>query len=141
MKKIVIGIVIIIVVFCSLWYKYYQYKAKKSEIDTHNIEYDSLYEKEINGNNLATLINKTIDSNEKNNIKKNENGQYIDNDRNSIRIEIKFKQSPKIFPIEIIYLNQVTEFIRLYGQAMFKCSKIEYHNSTKFVKYIFFEEV
>ena len=100
-----------------------------------------MYEKEITGSSLATIINKTLDKNNKNNIKKNENGKYIENEDNSIKIDIKFKDSDKIFPIESIYSSQMSEFIRLYGQANFKCTKLEYHKSTKFIKYLYFEEI
>lgn len=141
MKKVLIGIVIIIASIGIFVILYQKYTAKKTEIEKNNLMYDNLYEKKINGNELATIINKTLDSNEKNNIKKNENGEYIENDTNSIRIEIKFKQSDKIFPIESIYSSRVSEFIRLYGQVMFKCTKIEYHKTTKFVKYLYFQEV
>ncbi len=141
MKKVAIFIVSIIVIICLFWYAYYQYKAKKSDIETNNLQYEELYEKEITGSNLATIINKTLDNNSKNNIKKDENGEYIENEDNSIKINIKFKDSDKIYPIESIYSSQMSEFIRLYGQASFKCTKLEYHKSTKFIKYLYFEEI
>ena len=141
MKKVAIFIVSVVAIVCLVWFAYYQYKAKRSEIETNNLEYEGLYEKEITGNNLATIINKTLDNNSKNNIKQNENGEYIDNGENSIKIDIKFKDSDKIFPMESIYSKQMSEFIRLYGQATFKCTKVEYHKSTKFIKYLYFEEV
>ncbi len=141
MKKIATFIVIIIIIICVLGFSYQNYMTKKTEIEKNNLIYNGLYEKEISGNELATVINKTIDNNEKNNIKQNENGEYIENDTNSIKIEIKFKQSDKIFPIESIYSKRVSEFIRLYGQVKFKCTEIEYHKSTKFIKYLYFQEV
>lgn len=141
MKKIAICAVIVIITICIFGFSYQKYIVKKTEIEKNNLIYDRLYDREINGNELGTIINKTIDSNEKNNIKKNENGEYIENETNSIRIEIKFKESDKIFPIESIYSSRVSEFIRLYGQVKFKCTKIEYHKSTKFVKYMYFREI
>ena len=141
MKKIALFIAIIIITLCIGGFSYQKYIAKKTEIEKNNLIYSELFEKEISGNELATIINKTLDNNEKNNIKQNQNGEYIENDTNSIRVEIKFKQSDKVFPIEAIYSKRVSEFIRLYGQAKFKCTKIEYHKSTKFVKYLYFQEV
>ena len=141
MKNIVIFVMIIIITICVLGFSYQKYMNKKTEIEKNNLIYNRLYEKEISGNELATVINKTIDSNEKNNIQQNKNGEYIENDANSIKIEIKFKQSDKVFPIESIYSKRVSEFIRLYGQAKFKCTEMEYHKSTKFIKYLYFQEV
>ena len=141
MKKIAIFIVCVIIIITIFTYIFYNYKIKKSDIDTNNMIYNMAYEKELSGNKLATLINKALDSNEKNFIKKDDKGFFIENDENSIKIEIKFKQSDHIFQMESIYLNKVSEFIRLYGQAIFKCTKIEYHNKTKLVKYLYFQEV
>ena len=141
MKKITIFIVCILIAITFIAYLCNEYKIKKSQIDTSNLEYKSTYQKEINGNSLATIINKALDSNEKNNVEKDENGAFIENDDNSIKIDIKFKQSDHVFKMEDIYLNKVQEFIRLYGQVLFKCTKIEYHNKTKLVKYLYFQEI
>lgn len=141
MKKITIFIVCILIAITFIAYLCNEYKIKKSQIDTSNLEYKSTYQKEINGNSLATIINKALDSNEKNNVEKDESGAFIENDDNSIKIDIKFKQSDHVFKMEDIYLNKVQEFIRLYGQALFKCTKIEYHNKTKLVKYLYFQEI
>ena len=141
MKKIAIFIVSVIVILAVFTYVYYNYKAKKSDIDSNNMIYKSVYEKEISGNDLATIINKALDTNEKNFIQKDENGLFIENNENSIKIEIKFKQSDHVFPMEKIYENKVSEFIRLYGQAIFKCTKMEYHGRTKLVKYLYFQEI
>ena len=141
MKKITIFIVCILIAITFIAYLCNEYKIKKSQIDTSNLEYKSTYQKEINGNSLATIINKALDNNEKNNVGKDSSGAYIENDDNSIKIDIKFKQSDHVFKMEDIYLNKVQEFIRLYGQALFKCTKIEYHNKTKLVKYLYFQEI
>ena len=141
MKKIVIFIICVIIILTVFAYIYYNYKWKKNDIDSNNMIYKMAYEKELNGNNLATIINKALDTNEKNKIEKDDNGFYIENNENSIKIEIKFKQSEHVFQMEMIYLNDISEFIRLYGQAIFKCVKIEYHNKTNLVKYLYFQEV
>ena len=141
MKKITIFIVSIIVIIAVFSYIYYNYKARKNDIDAKNMIYKTVYEKEINGNELATIINKALDTDEKNNVEKDTDGNYIENNENSIKIEIKFKQSDHVFQMESIYLNKVSEFIRLYGQANFKCTKIDYHRKTKLVKYLYFEEI
>ena len=141
MNKLTIFIICIIAILAVIGYNYYNYKVKKSNIDTNNMIYKNSYEKELKGNELATIINKALDSNEKNNIKKDKNGLFIENDENSIKIEIKFKQSDYIFAMETIYQNKVAEFIRLYGQATFKCTKLNYHKKTKLVKYLYFQEL
>ena len=90
---------------------------------------------------MASIVNKTLDKNEKNNVKKNNNGYYINNDENSIIIEIKFKDSDEIFKIEQISKNGIENFIKLYSNFYFKCTKIEYHQKTKYIKYLLFEQI
>ena len=141
MKKISIIILCIIAIISGVAYGFANYKAKQGERNINNSIYANLYEKDINGNDLATIINKTLDNNEKNNIEKDENGIYKDNNKNSIKIEIKFKQSDNIISIEKIYNSKISRFIELYGQVMFKCTKIEYHTKTKLGKYLYFEEI
>ena len=141
MKKLIVSMFCVIILFGILLYTYYNYKAKKDDIDNNNLEYSSLYNKEITGNTLATIINKTIDSNNKNNIQRNENGEYIENNENSIKIDIKFTDSDKTFPMESIYANQISQFTKLYKRAIFKCTDIKYHKTTKYVKYLYFQEV
>ena len=140
MKKLVIIFIGIIAIISSVSYEYCMHKAKKGEIQINNSVYSNLYQKELSGNELATIMNKTLDNNEKNNIEKDENGNYINNNNNSINIEIKFKQRDNVFSMETIYKNQISKFIELYGQVKFKCIKLEYHSKTNMIKYLYFEE-
>ena len=141
MKKLAICIICLFALVSMVVYAHYEQKAKKGEIKTNNMEYENIFQKEITGSELATIINKTIDNNETNQVSKDENGVYIENDTNSIKLEIKFKQSDNIFTMEMIYNNKISRFVELYRQAKFKCTKLEYHNKTKFVKYLYFQEI
>ena len=87
------------------------------------------------------LINKAIDDNTKNEITKNNKGKYIENETNSIRIDIKFTDDDSIHTMEEIYLGGIDIFVQYYNQIKFKCTKIEYHQTTHKVKYMFFEQV
>ena len=107
----------------------------------NNKEYVELYNKEIEGNELATLINKIENKNENNLVARDENGLFIENDTNSIIINIKFKQSDSIFRGEKISRNGITNFVNLYSAAKFKCTNVEYHKNSKYIKSIFFEEI
>ena len=89
---------------------------------------------------LASLINKSANLNEQNNVLKDSNGNYIDNKQNSISIEIKFIDNDEIIKSEKIYANGMDKFVELYGNSKFNLKKLEYHNKTKIVKYAYFEE-
>lgn len=140
MKKYIYLLIIVIIAIASVSYLYINYVNTTKNITNQNKMYENLYNKNINGTTFATSINKILDANNKNNVSKDENGYYLDNGTNSIIVEIKFKDSDNIFRIEQIYKNDISKFINLYANVNFKCTKINYHNKTKLVSYLFFEE-
>ena len=140
MKKYVILAIIIVLSISSIAYLYTKYKSDILQAESNNKMYIEIYNKEISGTEFASIINKTLDRNEKNKVQKNENGIYINNDTNSISIEIKFKDSEETFKVEQISKNGIENFIKLYSNFKFKCTKIEYHEKTKYIKYLYFKE-
>ena len=90
---------------------------------------------------MATIINKTIDTNQKNGILKDKKGKYIENESNSINIDIKFIDDDVVYNIEKIYNNGIQKFVNYYRDITFICSDIEYHNSTGKIKYMKFEQI
>ena len=141
MKKYIVLAAFVILAVSSIGYLYINYKVEAQNILNNNKEYVELYNKEIEGNELATLINKMENKNENNLVARNENGLFIENDTNSIIINIKFKQSDSIFRGEKISRNGITNFVNLYSAAKFKCTNVEYHKNSKYIKSIFFEEI
>jgi len=140
MKKYVILLTIVLVIIGIITYLYYQAKVIQTDILSNNKDYIVLLDKEISGTELATLINKTINKNEKNNVSKDENGVYQNNNKNSISIQIKFKENDNIIDEEKIQKNDISKFILYYASVNFKCTKVEYHEKTKLIKYLYFEE-
>ncbi len=141
MKKYIVLAAFVILAVSSIGYLYINYKVEAQNILNNNKEYVELYNKEIEGNELATLINKIENKNENNLVARDENGLFIENDTNSIIINIKFKQSDSIFRGEKISRNGITNFVNLYSAAKFKCTNVEYHKNSKYIKSIFFEEI
>lgn len=74
-------------------------------------------------------------------VQKDKQGKYIDNDKDSINIDIKFIDDDVIYNIEKIYTSGVDKFLSYYRLIKFKCSEIQYHNFTKKVKYMKFEQI
>ena len=97
-------------------------------------------DKEIQGIDLTTIINQVIDQNEKNEIQKDQEGNYIDNEKNSINIDIQFIDSDVIYNIEKIYNAGVDTFLSYYRNITFKCVDVQYHK-TGHIKYIKFEQI
>lgn len=142
MKKIIICILsIFLIIICIVVYGVYQKNDNTAQIGVDNKTYESYNNKEVLGTDIISIINKATDSNKKNDIKMGKDGNYIEDEKNSIRIEIKFKELDKVITMERINNVGIEKFWSNYGALSFKCTKIEYHEKTHRVKYMYFEEV
>lgn len=142
MKKILICILsIFLVIICIVGYSVYTKNENTAQISVDNKTYESYYKKEVLGTDIISIINKATDSNEKNEVKFGKDGNYIENDKNSIRIEIKFQELDKVITMERINSVGIEKFWSNYGALSFKCTKIDYHEKTHRVKYMYFEEI
>lgn len=142
MKKLAIYFFIIIAIIVAISYLYLNYKANFYRTQKENKQFESYYNQEIYGTTLATIINKAIDNNKNNEIQKDNKGKYINNDNNSINIDIKMlDDNGTIYNMEKIYNGGISTFVQYYGQIKFKCTKIEYHKTTNKVKYMLFEQI
>lgn len=141
MKKLVIFFVIIIIIICGISYIYLNYKSEYRITKKANLEFEKYLNEEVYGTDLATIINRAIDNNEKNEVQKNNKAIYINNDTNSINIEIKMLDNDTIYQMENIYNKGIQNFVNYYGNIKFKCLDIKYHSSTNKVKYMLFEQI
>lgn len=141
MKKIALFFLVIVIIIVGMSYLYLNCKITYNETKKENLQFESYYEKEIYGAELTTIINKAIDSNEYNEVLKDKKGQYIDNGKNSINIEIKMLDNEKTYNMETFYGGGMDKFVQYYNEIKFKCTKLEYHKETKKVKYLLFEQV
>lgn len=142
MKKLSIFFLIIIVIVVGISYLYLNYKANYNEAKKENMQFESYYNQEMYGAELATIINKAIDNNLTNEVEKDNKGKYISNDKNSINIDIKMlDDNGTIYNMEKIYNGGTIKFVQYYNQIKFKCTKIEYHTSTNKIKYMLFEQI
>lgn len=141
MKKTLIFMVIIIVIVSSIFVAYSYYQANLRQLKQDNSKFDYCYNTEISGTELATLINKAVDNNETNEVKKDENNKYIENDQNSIKIQIHMLDNDTMYDMESIYNGDIIKFVEYYGSINFKCSKVEYHSQTKKIQSLYFEQV
>lgn len=141
MKKMLIFFVIIIVIVSIIAVRYSSYKVEHDTIMQENAEFEQYKDKEIYGLDLATIINKVMDKNIKNEIPKDDKGMFIENDTNSIKIEIYMTDNEQTYRAETFYNNGIEQFMEYYRDIKFKCSKIEYHEKTNKIKYLYFEQI
>ena len=141
MKKIIVFLVLCLIIVISVFVMYSNYKASNNNIKKNNLEFEYYYEKEIQGIDIATIINKAIDNNIKYNVLKDDKGKYIENDETSIKIQIYILDNDKTYDMETIYGGGINNFVSNYSAIKFRCTKIEYHKKTNRVKTIYIEQI
>ena len=102
MKKFFIFLIILLLIICTICYTYLVYQAKYNNAKQINAAFQKYYNKKIYGADLATAINKAIDYNTKNGIEKNKDSLFIENETNSIKINIKMIDKDNTYPMEKI---------------------------------------
>lgn len=146
MKKNLIILISILLIICAfVVYFVINYRNMQMQAQINNKEYNTYKDKTIVGTTLVSIINKTVDNNEKNNIEKDNSNVYIENEDNSIKIYIYFldEDGKKIeipYTMEQIYNKGSDSFIKLYGTSNFTCTNIDYHSKTGNVKSLTFEQ-
>ena len=137
MKKNLIILISILLIICAfVVYFVINYRNMQMQAQINNKEYNTYKDKTIVGTTLVSIINKTVDNNEKNN---------IENEDNSIKIYIYFldedgKRIETPYTMEQIYNKGSDSFIKLYGTSNFTCTNIDYHSKTGNVKSLTFEQ-
>ena len=146
MKKNLIILISILLIICAfVVYFVINYRNMQMQAQINNKEYNTYKDKTIVGTTLVSIINKTVDNNEKNNIEKDNSNVYVENEDNSIKIYIYFldedgKRIETPYTMEQIYNKGSDSFIKLYGTCNFTCTNIDYHSKTGNVKSLTFEQ-
>lgn len=96
MKKVIIGIFIIVIIMISAFFMWYNQNLQKvKEISKFNEGFKEFLNKDINVVELSSAINLAIENNNNLEIPKNKDGSYKNNNENSIEILIKLAQERK----------------------------------------------
>ena len=140
-KNLIILLIFAIVIFIIISYNYYEYKANIEKTAEYNKEYEQYLSSEIYGADIATLINKAVNQNEKNGIERDSQNYFIENNENSIKIDIHILENDTIYNMERINKKPIEDFVKNFNTIKFKCVKKEYHESTQKIKYILFEQI
>ena len=142
MKKSVIIISLILIAAIAISVSLISLNSKTSKaILKQNSKYEQYLQGTIYGTDIITLINKSISNNETNNVEKDKKGYYINNNTNSIQIDLVMitdeeKEKTTTYKMEAISKLGTTEFIKNFNIAEFKCTKKEYHSQTGQIAYI-----
>ncbi len=116
-------------------------KTTSESVNKTNKEYEYYLNKEIYGTEVTSLMNKAINENEKNKIAKDEKGYYIDDAKDSIRIELKMISVEKTYAMEEINNHDMNQFLENFNLIKFRCTSIEYHKKTGKISRMIIEQI
>lgn len=141
-RNIILLVILLIIVVVFVYYQVVNAQNKKKAIEKFNSDFEQYTEKStIYGTNLVTIINKAIDNNEKNNIKKDEKGYYIEDTEKSIIIELNMINKDDeltIYRMEAINNLGIEKFLSSeFNLILFKCTDIKYHENGRMSKITF----
>ncbi len=141
-KGIIIIIILVIIAMAPIMLLITQYRNERNEVNKFNLEYEQYRDKSIYGTNIGSLINYATNNNEKYNIDKDENGNYIDDDKYCMKIEIRMLSSEdenNIIAYEMETINSLgTErFVKNFNVLEFKCVDINYNSYGRVSKLVF----
>ena len=142
-KTIILFIIIFFCILVTVYISLTQNKENLASIQKENAIYEEYKGKTVFGTEVASIINKAINSNIKNNIEQDENGFFIANNTNSIQVEIKLLNDKilKTYQMETIQKVGTEGFIKNFNLILFQCTNIEYHEQTKRISKIVFEQI
>lgn len=129
-KNIAIVLVILCIISIGAYFYVKNVQAERREVAKFNAEYEYYNDDVLNGLDITTLINKATSNNEKYEIQKDENRLYILDDKYSIEIYITMIINEKTYRMERISELGTTAFVEYFGSVGFKCTNVEYHEST-----------
>jgi len=112
-----------------------------SNLPNQNAYYEKYLDKEITGAELATIITKAMEQNENNGVNKDSKQHFINNNTNSLQIELKMRTVNNTYAMEAVYNKGISEFIQNFGTVNFKCVNIEYHKNTGAISKMLFAEL
>lgn len=142
-KKIFLILIIFMIILAIVTYGIYNYRTQTIAAQKINDSYSSYKNIQILGSELISIINRTIDINESAGIEKDENGLYIDNGKDSIKVYVEFiyDEETRTIEMEKIANNGIKSFVDIYSTASFQCTEITYHEKTNNVKSLTFTEI
>ncbi len=142
-KTLIIMFTIFLIILVITGYYAYNFVTSENLAKKNNKMYEDVYRQEsILGTTLISIINKAMDTNVRNGVPKKENSIYYeDNQENSIAITVKFLEKDESVQMEAIAEKESEAFVKYFATATFKCTKIDYHPKTNYVKSLYFEQI
>ena len=139
-KSLILMLIIFIVVIIIFVLNYKEFQMNQVDLKKFNLTYEEYNKENLNGLDIATIMNKATSNNEKYQIPKDDNGIYVLDDEYSIEIYVTMIINEETYRMERFSSKEMnSNFIRLFGEVDFKCTNISYHQKTGRVASMTFE--
>lgn len=138
-KNIIYIIIALIIIIVPIMIIVSNYKQTQNEINKFNLLYEKYKTGKYYGSEIGSIINNAINNNEKNEIEKDENGFYIDDDKYCIKILIQLKSEEELKTYEMENLEKlgIDRFVKNFNLEQFECSEITYNSVGRINKMVF----
>ena len=140
-KTLIIILILFVAILAAVSITVVDLQQTGKQVKQFNQIFEEYKDKSLLGSEVASLINKAIDNNEKNQISKNDKGIYQEDGKYSVQILVKLEKEGEYFTMERINALKITEFVKNFSLQDFKCTGIEYHKETKRVSKVYFESI
>ena len=142
-KNLLYILVIFIIIIAIILIHISDRNTKRNEISRFNVQFEQYLGKTIYGTDVLTIINKALDCNEQNGIKRDENNYYIEDDELSVKVQVillskndKDEIQEKTVQMEDLEKRSLDEFITYFNLTTFECSDIEYNSQKRVSKVV-----
>ncbi len=138
-KNIIYIIIVLIIIIVPIMIIVSNYKQTQNEINKFNLLYEKYKTGKYYGSEIGSIINNAINNDEKNEIEKDENGFYIDDDKYCIKILIQLKSDEELKTYEMENLEKlgIDRFVKNFNLEQFECSEITYNSVGRINKIVF----
>lgn len=138
----------IIVLFCNFiaiiisLYTYYQSTQSVLQgVKKFNYQFEQYFDKEIYGADVVTIMSKAIDNNNQYNIARDEENKFVEDNKNCLKVMIRFKDVDKTFDMESIEKAGIEGFMQNFSKSTFKIIEYKYNEESKRIGKIVIEEI
>ena len=141
-KTLIIILIILIIVMIPIMIKFSAYKTEQNEIKKFNLTYEKYKDKNIYGAEVGSIINSAINNNKKNEIEKDENNRYIDDNKYCLIVGINIpiideegNEKEDLYSMEAIEELGVDRFVKNFSTYEFTVQEIKYNQINR-INYI-----
>ena len=124
-KNILYILLILLIIIIVVVINISNNRIKQNTVSNFNTEFEKYKDKTLYGADILSIINKAIDNNKQKEIKKDEKGNYIEDEEFSIKVK---------YPMETLEKAGLEEFIKSFSITEFNLENIEYNSNGRISK-------